>query len=151
MIRTFWATPVIPTPLSPSAPIVPAVWTPCPPEIRSSSVGSPSSLGAVAVGADEVGAVEVVDDPVAVVVEPVRGLAWVVPGHIHQVRVFEAIAGVDVGDDDRRVADGAFPGVGHVDVGAGDGSAEPADPEPLFCRPQSWLSRGSSGSASVPM
>ena len=69
-------------------------------------------VGRVAVGhrgarveADEVGPVEVVDDPVAIVVDPVGHLARIGPGDLGEVGMFEAVAGVDVGDDGRRPAD----------------------------------------------
>ena len=122
MILMFWATPLTPIPLFPAAPIVPAVSMPWPPLMRSSSVGSPSTAGRFSVGADEVGSVDVVDDPVVVVVNAVaRYLAWVRPGDRRQVGVFESIAGIEVGNDHGGVAGRSQPGPRGIDVGAGDG------------------------------
>ena len=62
MIRLEYATPTTPMPLLPTAATVPATCVPCP----------YSSFGQVVV-VDEVPAVDVVDVPVVVVVDPVAG------------------------------------------------------------------------------
>ena len=81
------------------------------------------------VAADEVVAVDVVDVAVAVVVDPVAGdLAGVLPGDRIEVGAVEAVAGVDVGDDRGRRAEGVGPGVERVDVVAGDRAGEALDP-----------------------
>ena len=69
----------------------------------------------------KVPAVNVVDEPVAVVVDPVAGyLAWVPPSVQGEIRVAVVHAGVDHGDDHVSGSCGRVPGFGGVDVGIDD-------------------------------
>ena len=105
MIRAFQATPTVPSPLLPAAATMPETWLPCP----LSSRMSPVSL-------DEVPAVDVVDEAVAVVVDPVaRDLAGVDPQLARQVGMGRVDAGVEHRHD-RPGAGGDVPGLGGVDV-----------------------------------
>ncbi len=85
--------------------------------------------GAFRAGPDEVIAMHVVDEPVAVVVDPVAWyLAWIDPGDRPEVGAVEAVARVDIGDYDRGRSHGQVPGAWSVDVGPCDGAGEVTDP-----------------------
>ena len=106
------ATPTTPAPLAAAAAIVPATWVPWP----------LPSCGEVVLG-DEVPALVVVDQAVAVVVEAV-GLApaALLAGVAGELALKVLVGEVDAGVDDRdghACADAALPRLGRVDVGVG--------------------------------
>ena len=111
-----------PAPATPSALLVPAARDrgherAVEADVEPARVEHRVRVGIVVVGA-EVPAVHVVDEPVAVVVEPVaRNLAGVRPDLGREIRVPEIGAGVHDADQHRRTAGRHVPGVSELDVG----------------------------------
>ena len=84
----------------------------------------------IGVGADEVGAMDVVDYPIAVVVDSIERLVGIGPSDVGQVRVLEPVAAVDDRGNRGGRPNRPVPGAAHADVRARQGADEAVDSQP---------------------